>query len=341
MDTLATIMEIDKDVLKQFFLRMQDHACCDHEPEPGLHMVLFAVRPLVRRGFDILVERNNKRLPTIRLPFDRLDQWQMDVLTPLNGCTISMLRERLHRRAFARSALDQHFIQQLIEAMAILGANVNHPSFDDARIVAKKFDLPSQRRSHTLGATTFIAIQLLLNAHNGYDGNSRHELIPMNFFLTLQRVPRPGTHDLSFSRKLREEFGSQRERRLTKETTNSATRLYPQTIEAKDVPEKTSIFQNIKDSPRRLFFARDPPHGSDETELADSFFASSHPRRSVRHSHPAGEGVATESNQELTKGHEETNERNEPLYKDEGCLNDEETYADLLLAITLQERRRR
>lgn len=225
-DLLARSMEVDKNQLTKRLARIGNYVYQRGAPECGIHLALFAIRPLYHRGFDIVVQSQNKQmLPCTPLLLDKLEDWQMDLLKALDNQRIGSIREQLYHWTVSPNHGKRVFVSQLLDALDALGAQISNSFFEEARLTAQLFELPSHHNPQHPTRTTLIAFRLLIDAHERSTLGDRCELSPLRLFLSRQHISIDGRSDETFAQDLRQEFADYVDCGLSKEAGISVSRL--------------------------------------------------------------------------------------------------------------------
>ena len=340
LDLLAGSMEVDKDSLRECLKRMQDHPGTEEEMESGLHLALFALKPLHLRGFEVLVNGKARHLlPSTRIQGQQIEQWQRNLLESLDGCTVPTVREKLQCQADYLNADGRSFLGRLAESLSELGDQVGSSVFNESRLVFDLFHAPIYGRTLSVGRSQFIALRLILSAHERVPLNGRLALTPLGLFLSRQRILGSDEDIVSFARVLRDEFGLDLNQRLTHETATSVSRLVQKPAESASPHGRMSIHRQTKTWSSRIW------HGTSQNISDDS--ASDRSEGAVFGNVENVDDDGTRQSQEpttLTEGGADKSGAEakavEVHYEPAQYEQQQATFADRLLALTLAERRR-
>lgn len=204
-------MQINCDDLKSRLTNMYEYAGDTHSLRPGVHLSCFAIRATVGGGFDVLVCKNARsKLPTIRLPFDSMDEWKTKYISQFDNWTVSACLKRLGTKSVDPKCTQQEriFATQLVEAITALRDEVKQPYFTDALFIAKPIISPCSREgtSDNSGQATLLAFRLMLPIQFRSPGQ-QYEFTPLSFFRLQQYEYRDGADQEPFARVIHREFG--------------------------------------------------------------------------------------------------------------------------------------
>ena len=210
VDILARSMEVSRTGLLPKLNLMRENASREMLLEPGVHLACFAVRPVFRRGFDILVRKNAKALlPTVRLPRSTLDKCQFNLLKRLDGLTVATCLGMLRGKSVSANEEEELFSRQLFEALYNLTIQLGDPFIQEARLTARIFTTPSPhiRDQDRLEGASIIALRVITDVHSVGNVDPRFEYVPSRFYLSQQRVYRGSIHNERFSQEVYRDFG--------------------------------------------------------------------------------------------------------------------------------------
>jgi hypothetical protein len=176
---------------------------------PGVHVGMFAIRArLDYGGFDVLVDKDRRNiLPTIQLPFDRLEQWQIDLLIRFDGLKMSAVAKRLLSMVEC-SEEERQFRSELRNAVVKLGTWLKDPVFEDAVLTSKIIQVPcSSSGGNSRSLASLITFKLVLDIHDNAH-RSAFEFTPLQLFKVQQLVYEGSPHRLAFSHDVHRELSS-------------------------------------------------------------------------------------------------------------------------------------
>ncbi|KAI1656485.1 hypothetical protein F4813DRAFT_390524 [Daldinia decipiens] len=180
---------------------------CSAVLDRGVHIGFFGVRARVGSfGFDVVVKKGARNLlPTMPVPLERLESWQMDVIRRLNRMDVPVLFQNLNalKKLSPREVL---FASQLSGALQSLRAWVDDPVFDEAVLTSRVVQVPCRARAGLSSEScTMIALCIMMPIHASAS-NPRCEFIPLNFFKIHQMVYENSPHLAAFTRYVHREL---------------------------------------------------------------------------------------------------------------------------------------
>ena len=207
---LARSMQVDRDELLRQVDNMREYASGTHVLDPGVHMAFFCVRAAVQRGFDVLARRDARnQLPTMQLPFQTLENWQLEYLSAMNSYSVNACIKYLNNVAASSSAplKEQLFASPLLSALQALKDEINDPIFEDALLIAQPIPAPCRGRNETSppGLATLVVFRLIAPIHTRAPGQ-KLEWIPLEFFRMQQHVYPNSPDHAVFARAIYREF---------------------------------------------------------------------------------------------------------------------------------------
>ncbi|KAK7917357.1 hypothetical protein PG985_010965 [Apiospora marii] len=209
VDIIKSSMQIKNLQLEEKLRAMAGYAPEDGFIEPGVHVGVFAIRArLDRFGFDVLVDRQKRTaLPTGRLPYKKLEQWQLDVLSDLGGLHVQTLLIRL-ASAKRYNPREIEFATQLRRSITKLMSNFPDAMADSARLSSKVVQLPGPpgEKGETM-ACSIITLQILLDIGSNAE-SLKHCFIPLQLLKVHQFILDQSPHKSAFSRALHREMAS-------------------------------------------------------------------------------------------------------------------------------------
>lgn len=207
-DPLARSMQVTREELIMRVDGMREYSKHDRTLEPGVHMACFAIRPLIRGFFHILVCKNaTNLLPTIRMPLNELDSTQIEVLRQMDGWTVAACLNWLRAKLSFNSRGEQLFVTQLCDSLTALVQEVEDPFFLAARFVGRPISAPcrSLRDGQPPGKATVLAFRIMTDIHTS-TSNARLMFSPYNFFKCQQLVYKNAPDHGIFAREVHREF---------------------------------------------------------------------------------------------------------------------------------------
>lgn len=203
-------MEVDrKDLLRKLNV-MRSNAGKEMLLETGVHLACFALRPVFRKGFNLLVGTDAKGLlPSIQLPVQGLDKRQCDFLQRLGGLTVAQCFNKLRQSSISCNGEDEILSRQSLDALNDSTAQLGDPFIQDASLTARLLLAPCSRArsERCLKHTAIIAFHIIIDVHSPGNIDRRFENIQCRFFLGQQHVHHISMSDERFAQDIFEEFG--------------------------------------------------------------------------------------------------------------------------------------
>ncbi|KAI1480540.1 hypothetical protein F4774DRAFT_424800 [Daldinia eschscholtzii] len=173
----------------------------------GVHLGFFGVKAHVGSfGFDVMVKKGARNLiPTMPIPLERLESWQMDVIRRLGKTDVALLFQNLEalKKLSPREVL---FASQLSDALQCLRAWIDDPVFDEAVLTCRVVQVPCRARvGFSSESCTMIALCVMMPIHAGA-GSPRCEFIPLNFYKIHQMAYKNSPHLAVFTRNVHREL---------------------------------------------------------------------------------------------------------------------------------------
>lgn len=209
---LSTTLRAGPKSLMQRFHMMREYAGEERMLEPGIHLALFAIRAALgagRHGFDLLTRKDAKNLlPTMQLPIDTLDDWQLEYLQEMESMTLSKIMKKLVE-ALRRSPSkrEKKFAKQLFDTIEAIKEESDDPIFNDAKLISEPIKAPCHGVSPDSppGVATLITFRIIVPIHSRAPGK-KLTYVPLNFFKMQQQLYKNAPdHDI-FARKVYREF---------------------------------------------------------------------------------------------------------------------------------------
>jgi hypothetical protein len=207
---LAGTMQIPRRQLKRHLETMHEYAVESYILEPGVHLALFAIRASIGAGFDIMARRDARnQLPTMQLPIENLEPWQIDYLKTMDAWTVTACLRHLNKASMSATAppKETHFALQLHTTLEALREEIDDSFFNDAYLVAKPVEAPC--RGHTgdspPGAAMLIWFRFIVPIHSRASGKKLY-FTPLKFFKMQQQVYKNSPDHAVFARKTYREF---------------------------------------------------------------------------------------------------------------------------------------
>ncbi|KAI1495256.1 hypothetical protein F5X96DRAFT_675847 [Biscogniauxia mediterranea] len=205
---IGSSMKIETGNLSGKLMHMATYAEKGTVMEPGVHVGLFGVKARVDNlGFEVLVKKSMRNfLPTIQMPLDRLEPWQMDFICQLDRTSVPNLLRRLEtfKDTSSREAL---FASRVSEAVTSLRAWIDEPLFDAAVLTSKVVQVPCRTNpdADSTKTCTMIVLWLMVPIHATIN-SPKCEYIPLNFFKVRQMVHEGSPQQNAFLRYMHREL---------------------------------------------------------------------------------------------------------------------------------------
>ncbi|KAK8073531.1 hypothetical protein PG994_004430 [Apiospora phragmitis] len=209
VDIIKSSMQIKTRQLEKKLRTMASYTPEDRLVEPGVHVGVFAIRArLDRFGFDVLVEKQKRTsLPTGRLPYRNLEQWQLDLLSDLDGLYVQPLLIRLASATYY-TPREVEFATQLRRSITKLMSNFADATADSARLSSKVVQLPCPPGEKGEESTcSIITLQILLDIGSNAE-SPKHCFIPLHLLKVHQLILDNSPHKAAFSRALHREIAA-------------------------------------------------------------------------------------------------------------------------------------
>lgn len=348
IDFLSRSMEVPRVDLLVRLKGMQEYVSGERILESGVNLACFALRPLFGRGFDILVRKKARNmLPSFPLSIERLDQWQLDILTEMDGWTVTTCLEKLRARSLSGTQNAQNFNRRLFEGISELSARIDNPFFQDAKLIARPFQAP-----WGWDESLIIAFRIITTAHE-YSSSvmNQYEFASLRFFLCQQHTYKNSPDNMMFARRIHRELaevaGCSRHRH-----SNDKRRL-PDSAQRTPRPTCRREYSNASQRTTCSSPPRSRPKTwssrvvSNASVLTNDDSSEKHLVHVKSGQHFGGVLVSNTIDVDITEVSIDSQTpaiemRSLPVFKAEAGVGDEEveTFAEKLLAITIKERKR-
>jgi hypothetical protein len=207
---LAGTFQVGGPELMRQLENMREYVRGDQILDPGVHVALFAVKASIGAYFDVLARRDARnQLPTIQLPLDILESWQLDYLRNMEGSSAIACLNLLSKasKSVAGTERERLFASQLLASLEALRNQIDDSIFNDACLMAKPAYAPC--RGHTEdsrpGRATLITFRLILPVGSRAPG-TKLDFVPLSFFKMQQHVFKNAADHAIFARKTYREF---------------------------------------------------------------------------------------------------------------------------------------
>ena len=208
--------------------RMRSHSNKSVLFEEGVHLAFFAARPLLHRGFDVLVLRHAKAMiPSVKLPVLKLEEWHRKFLKRLDNQGVADCFDIIYGNTdpIIKDENEKVFIRAFAEAMTNLAGQVGDGFFKKARFSAKVLLAPSA----TAEAPTIIAFRIIADAHQASILNEELMFASSRLFFAQQHAFKGSTDNDIFNKCARQDL-LMHTRRSGVEFTASGPRLSTKSI---------------------------------------------------------------------------------------------------------------
>lgn len=199
---IGTSMQIKTRNLTSKLRNMATYAEGNTMMEPGVHLSFFGLRARVGgHGFDVLARKGARNLlPSMQMPLDHLESWQMDFIRQLDRLNVLSLYQKLDvmKKMSPREML---FASQMYDTIEALRAWVDDPIFDEAVLTSRVLQVPCRPPVGSSSATTctLITLKMVIPIHVNLQ-SPECEFVPLSFFKVHQLVYRDSPHHADFSR---------------------------------------------------------------------------------------------------------------------------------------------
>jgi hypothetical protein len=189
---------------------MRDYASGYQILDKGVHLALFAIRASVSAGFDILARKDVKNLlPTVQLPYESLEPWQLDYLKQMERMSVSQCIKFLHKASMPSNPLpnEREFAKVFGGTLEGLRDEINDFFLNDAVLITDPIPAPCRGETGDSppGTCQLIVFRIIVPIHSRAPGK-KLTFTPMSLFIAQQQIYRNSPdHDL-FSEETHREF---------------------------------------------------------------------------------------------------------------------------------------
>lgn len=210
IDILARSMRVEKTDLAERLVSMREYVNSSNILDPGVHLACFAIRAQIGGVFDVLVRRDARnQLPTMQLPVDKLEDWQIDYLETLDSKTVSVCLKVLNAKCDSEVASEREKVwaTQLHDTLDALRVEIGEPYFCDAKLVCNPVDAPCRGFDEYSkpGVCKIIAFRIIVPINVRQPG-PKLEFTPLKFFKMQQHVYPNSPDHAVWERKIYREF---------------------------------------------------------------------------------------------------------------------------------------
>ncbi|KAF7116855.1 hypothetical protein CNMCM5793_005436 [Aspergillus hiratsukae] len=199
---------------------MRDYATSGRNFKPGVHLVSFVMRPTVHDNFEVLTAKGvSNPLPSSSLPIKRLQLGHLELLSHMEGWTVSTCLYWLTSETARAYKEADEFRQQLIQAMRDI-SSVMPPDINSAsRFSACPLIAPCRPSRHSDGDNCIILPFCVVGTLDTRIPDADFTFTPLRLFRLQQQVNHGFTGGDVFAKELSQELYYSNARSST--TTNS------------------------------------------------------------------------------------------------------------------------
>ncbi|TVY78348.1 Signaling protein [Lachnellula suecica] len=178
--------------------------------DQGVHIAFFAIRASMASGFDVLSRKDAKnQLPTVQLPYDSLEPWQVDYLKTMENLNVAACIKHLRKASLPSnpSAMERQFAGTFVINLEALRDEIDDVFFNDAVLIAEPIKAPCRGHTDDSPPSTaqLIAFRIFVPVHGRAPG-TRLAFTPLNFFKVQQQVYHHSEYHETFALKTHREF---------------------------------------------------------------------------------------------------------------------------------------
>lgn len=189
---------------------MRDYASGYQILDKGVHFALFAIRASVSAGFDILARKDVRNLlPTVQLPYEKLEQWQLDYLKRMERMSVAQCIKFLRKASMPSnpSPIEREFAKAAGTSLEVLRDEINDFFFNDAVLITDLVPAPCRGETDDSppGNCQLIVFRIIVPIHSRAPG-TKLAFTPMSLFIAQQQVYRNSPAHEQFSEETHREF---------------------------------------------------------------------------------------------------------------------------------------
>ncbi|KAI9376408.1 hypothetical protein BJX61DRAFT_538937 [Aspergillus egyptiacus] len=186
---------------------MRDFAASGRNFQPGVHLVSFIVRPTVHDRFEVLAATGpGNPLPSVTLPTERLQIAHLELISHMEGWSISTCLDWLGS-ANAKSYREvSEFREQLIEAMSALAASLPPDLNSASRFSPRPLRAPCHSTSISSSRTCILLAFCTLGTLNTNVRNPVYTFVPLRLFRIQQQVNAGVTEAQGLAKELKQDL---------------------------------------------------------------------------------------------------------------------------------------
>jgi hypothetical protein len=207
-DVLSRSMQVSREDITFRLEAMREYSSTEKLMNPGVHVACFALRPTVRKGFDVLVPSNaTNQLPHVTMPLDQISDWQYAILRKMDDWTTADCLKWLKGDTRYTLPFEQNFCKQMYRALSRLVEEIDNPFVMEARFAAKRVAAPCKAsgRSTGPGRAILLCIRAITGIHTRAP-NSKFTYRPLRLFNAQQQVYSGVPDHDYFARQIHREF---------------------------------------------------------------------------------------------------------------------------------------
>jgi len=207
---VAAIWQITRQELTRQLETMRIFSTEDQILDPGLHLAFFAVKASMAVKFEILARKDARNcLPTMQLPYEKLEDWQIEFLKTMDNLTVIACMKHLQKAAFTAglAAQEMAFASAMLYTLEALKEEIGDPVFNDAALIANPVSVPCRGRTPASppGKAWLIAFRLIFPLGSRAPGE-KLDFMPLTFFRMQQQVHKNSPDHTVFARNSYREF---------------------------------------------------------------------------------------------------------------------------------------
>ncbi|WYZ37402.1 hypothetical protein EsH8_II_000908 [Colletotrichum jinshuiense] len=206
---IGSSMQIKTSDLESKLHNMAAYADDNNQLEPGVHLGFFGIRARVGGyGFDVAVRSGARNLlPSVKMPMDRIESWQVDLLRQLDRLTTLGISRRIASLSNL-STRELLFASLLMDSLDALRTWIDDPIFNEAMLTSTVVTLPANQapgEGVSSKLTSLITFRLVIPIHVNVS-SPKCEFVPLNFFKVHQLVGRDASRHLAFTQSVHREL---------------------------------------------------------------------------------------------------------------------------------------
>ncbi|PYH83818.1 MHYT domain signaling protein [Aspergillus uvarum CBS 121591] len=186
---LSSRMHIPAPTLGVHLRDMRDYATSGHSYLPGVHLVSFVMRPTIYDHFEVLTAKGTGNpLPSTTLPIKKLQFQHLDLLSHMEGWTISTCMTWLRSAAAQANTDADEFREQLIHAMTALSTTLPPDINMVARFSARPLIAPCRTPNDTDATHCTLLSFCVVGNLDTQVSNPNYTFAPLRLFRVQQQL---------------------------------------------------------------------------------------------------------------------------------------------------------